>query len=806
MAKKLVFLSIVFINIIIFSPQPFGKAVTTFNDRKDNATKINIALSGSLQNPAFSPGGKYLVFTRFRNGYNKEPADLFIVDIETGKTRTLVSNDWGNINLPGSTWNKATNKIVFASTRDPHDEIYIIDSNGTPGTERQITSRKDYMAYEPSLSPNGEWVVFESHLLDVEGNGIIYKFPVAGTKPYLPLTGSLDDCRQPNWAPVGSRILYQKFDNGQWDIYVMGTDGNNTEKLTRGYGNKTDGSFSPDGKNIIYSSDEGSESYANLYSIPVIGGQSKKMTNYHYGYDGAPSWSPDGTKIAFESCQGDPDEGEGTSLWIIELKSTTIALNRNSLNFGTVAGSVTPISQTFTVLTLGADAVIWEVSEDVSWLECLPGSGSGGGTVTVSVNPRDLTTGQYRGIISVSSSSTSESPETINVTLIVYTHNQTSTPFGTFETPVDNSTVMSSIPVTGWVLDDIGLESVKIYRKESNNLVFIGDTVFVEGARPDVEQAYPGYPMNYQAGWGYMMLTNFLPGMSGSVQKGTFELHAIATDIEGHSVTLGTKTIHVDNASAVKPFGAIDTPAQGGTASGNNFVNWGWVLTPQPDSIPTDGSTIIVWVDGVNLGNPHYNLYRSDIASKFPGYANSNGAVGYFYLDTTAYQNGVHTIQWTATDTGGDTDGIGSRYFTIQNTGSDASLSKVRSQKSEDIKDLSRIDQDTTETVLIQKGFRGYGFEELITPDENRIRIRELEPVRIKLTNGSKITSCYLMIGNRIRKMPVGMSIKDNEISWMPGVGYLGNYRFVVVAKNKNGYLSKKYFNVTIEPKFAVLK
>jgi hypothetical protein len=132
---------------------------------------------------------------------------------------------------------------------------------------------------------------------------------------------------------------------------------------------------------------------------------------------------------------------------------------------------------------------------------------------------------------------------------------------------------------------------------------------------------------------------------------------------------LGIKTITVDNDNAVKPFGAIDTPSQGGTASGSSFINWGWVLTPMPNKIPTDGSTIDVWVDGVKLGHPTYNIYRTDITSLFPSYANSDGAVGYFYLDTTAYANGVHTIQWTAKDNAGNTDGIGSRYFTIQNTG-----------------------------------------------------------------------------------------------------------------------------------------
>jgi len=186
-------------------------------------------------------------------------------------------------------------------------------------------------------------------------------------------------------------------------------------------------------------------------------------------------------------------------------------------------------------------------------------------------------------------------------------------PFGSFETPIDGSTVCSSIPVTGWALDDTGIDHVKIYREQGSGLVYIGDAVLVEGARPDVAAAYPGYPYNTKAGWGYMMLTNFLPN-SGN---GTFVIHAIATDFVGKTTTLGTKTIHCNNANAVKPFGAIDTPTQGGSASGSSFINWGWVLTPQPDHIPTDGSTINVYVDGVNLGHPTYNIYRSDIATLF---------------------------------------------------------------------------------------------------------------------------------------------------------------------------------------------
>jgi hypothetical protein len=177
-----------------------------------------------------------------------------------------------------------------------------------------------------------------------------------------------------------------------------------------------------------------------------------------------------------------------------------------------------------------------------------------------------------------------------------------------------------------------------------------------------VDGAFPAYPFSYKAGWGYMLLTNFLPG-SGN---GTFTLYAYASDGDSQTTLLGSKTITCSNATATKPFGTIDTPGQGETVSGV-VANFGWALTPQTATIPTDGSTITVYVDGVPLGHPTYNLFRNDIATLFPGYNNSGGAVGLFALDTTTLTNGLHNIAWSVTDNQGRTDGIGSRFFWVQN-------------------------------------------------------------------------------------------------------------------------------------------
>jgi hypothetical protein len=433
--------------------------------------------------------------------------------------------------------------------------------------------------------------------------------------------------------------------------------------------------------------------------------------------------------------------------------------------------------QEFFINNSGKGVLNWVITDNVNWLNYSSQSGQNSTLVTVTVDPTGLPVGSHQATIFVSDGNAGNSPQTIEVTLNINYPYTSDVPFGVFATPVDGSIVSSSIPVTGWALDDVGVDSVKIYRVEGRNLIYIGDAVFVQGARPDVEQAYPDYPNNYRAGWGYMLLTNFVFLNQGD---GTFTLQAIALDKEGNTATLGSKTITIDNANAVKPFGAIDTPDQGGIASGSNFVNWGWVLTPQPNNISGDGSTINVYVDGVKLGHPTYNIYRSDVAALFPNYANSNGAIGFFYLDTTVYENGVHTIQWTATDNAGNTDGIGSRYFTIENSGTSSQQSLVDEE-------LSSLSIDYSESVKVRKGYNEDIELREIYPDDSgvlNIKIRELERVEINL--GFPNLKGFQVIGDQLKPLPIGSFI-DSEIGifyWQPGVGFYGIYEFLFIKKD----------------------
>ncbi len=552
--------------------------------------------------------------------------------------------------------------------------------------------------------------------------------------------------------------------------------------------------------------------------------------------DGTYSWTvPD---VSSSQCLVRISETDGTptdtsdSVFSITSGGTNgvISLDRTQLNFGAALPGTVSDSQTFSIGNSGSGTMNWSVTDDAGWLSCSPSSGTNSGIVTVSVDVSGLSAGEYSAAITVSSSNASNSPRTVDVTLNGYGPGGSGVPFGNYATPDNGSTVRSSVPFTGWALDDIGVESVKIYRgnQDGSSLVYIGDAVFVEGARPDVEQAYPDYPMNYRAGWGYMMLTNFLPN-SGN---GTFTIFAIAGDKEGHQVTLGAKAVTCDNANAVKPFGAIDTPAQGGTASGTAYRNWGWVLTPMPNAIPTDGFTISVIVDGVDLGHPIYNIYRAEIAGLFLGYANSSGAAAYFDFDTTAYENGVHIIAWHATDNAGNTDGIGSRYFSIQNSGASSVVSNqllvVSGQWSVVNNELFRFPVDDSSPIEIIKGFNRNVIPQKYYIGDNgfiNVEINELEHIELHVDDNStqvevnaeekgsknskfkiqnsKFYSGYQLVGNQLRPFPIG-STMDTErgiFYWQLGPGFFGDYDFVFIRAQAGKIISKK-IKVKINPRY----
>ena len=432
-----------------------------------------------------------------------------------------------------------------------------------------------------------------------------------------------------------------------------------------------------------------------------------------------------------------------------------LVLDRSTLSFG-YSGSLITSPQSVNISFSNGASVAWTASSTQPNIVVSPNSGNGPGTIQITAFP-----GPSGTIALTESDGGGVRQILVNVTPAA----GFLTPFGGFDTPIDNANAIAgAIPVTGWALDSIEVAKVDIWRESvagegpgtgPNGLIYVGDAVFVPGARPDVQSANANAPLNYRAGWGYLLLTNLLPNSSGAgaIGNGMYKLHAIAHNKTGVMQDLGVHTISVDNQHASKPFGTIDTPAQGATLSGKSFVNFGWALTQNPYQIPADGSTITVYIDGQPMtGHPVYNQFRNDIATLFPGLQNSMGSVGYYALDTTQLANGLHTISWTVYDNQNRGDGIGSRFFNVVNTGVAAAAPAARAVASVESLNL-RLDEQ--------------GFYRVDTEETGRIELR------------LGAVAGRAMVDGEVGPLPAGSSLRDGVFFWEPGPGFLGDHHLV---------------------------
>lgn len=184
----------------------------------------------------------------------------------------------------------------------------------------------------PSWSSDGKWLAFAMH-------GSIWKIALGGSTAYE-LTYDRNYHSSPDWSPDGKRIVYTSDDDGKSiNLMLLNVETGDSTPLTRGERVNVDPVWSPDGRRIAYVSTR-PNGYFNIFVMEVNNGKPGKITqlteDHRYGKDRLyfgdfdlhiePTWSPDGKEIIFLSNRGIP-LGSG-ALWRMPVEPNGMAKAR----------------------------------------------------------------------------------------------------------------------------------------------------------------------------------------------------------------------------------------------------------------------------------------------------------------------------------------------------------------------------------------------------------------------------------------------------------------------------------------------
>jgi len=126
------------------------------------------------------------------------------------------------------------------------------------------------------------------------------------------LTKRPEDEYGPVFSPDGKKILFVSEERGSRDIWVMDRDGSHKTRLTKDKGIEQHPAWSPDGKKIVYSALPRDADNFDLWVMEADGSSKIQLTQTPSN-EITPSWHPNGQRIAFAS-----DEGDNLDIYTID--------------------------------------------------------------------------------------------------------------------------------------------------------------------------------------------------------------------------------------------------------------------------------------------------------------------------------------------------------------------------------------------------------------------------------------------------------------------------------------------------------
>ncbi|MFC6998435.1 amidohydrolase family protein [Rufibacter roseus] len=280
--------------------------------------------NGSAMRPTISPDGKTLAFVRrVRN-----KSVLYVHDLKTGEERPVYDQlskdqqeawaifgvypnfdftpDGKNIVIwaKGKLWNvdvaKAAAKEIPFKVSAQHSIAEAVKHVATPEevAPKHFTAK---MIRNAITSPDGKTLVFNAA-------GYLWKKQLPNGKPER-ITNSTDFEFYPSFSPDGKEVVYSTWDDDKHGaLYVSALKFGKPRKITSDKGFYVNPSFSPDGKQIVFQKDRGNDHMGHthgkepgIYVMPAKGGEAKLVQKNGV----MPLFNKDGSRIFFMSGEGE---------------------------------------------------------------------------------------------------------------------------------------------------------------------------------------------------------------------------------------------------------------------------------------------------------------------------------------------------------------------------------------------------------------------------------------------------------------------------------------------------------------------
>ncbi|GEM_PF-1632834 len=236
-----------------------------FRVRKDG-TSLQ-ALTDNAQfdgNPEVSPDGIRLCFITKRWSYAYSDNDLAILSLSGGEPSRLTSHPG---NDDSQRWSPDGTKIAFVQTGENGEFSVMAIESRTPFTLTRI-SPEGYDAYSPCWSPDGAYLYYT---LSGTDRRFVAKTDIESPSAFPEnISGSQYTAENPAVSPDGSRIAFQAFVDGQWEIATVPSSGGGLTFVAPHSAEDICPCWSPDGSWIFWVSYRDGD--REIYGAPANSG------------------------------------------------------------------------------------------------------------------------------------------------------------------------------------------------------------------------------------------------------------------------------------------------------------------------------------------------------------------------------------------------------------------------------------------------------------------------------------------------------------------------------------------------------